>query len=350
VEESLRRIRDRLREAGAIPEELDAADDLDGLYRLAGELGLRPPGERLSLVEVADRAGLPLGRVQQLLTAAGLSGGDIRSRQWSALDVDLFRGVDAARAIFGDEVILAIMRRTGVAMSQLAHATAAAFRVNVGVGTEDLSPIEVVERNLSSGPLIDLFMAVLGETFRYHSLRAVKDESVAAGRYGELRPMAVGFVDVAASTVLGSTIDAARLGELIADFDSAASDAASRAGARVVKTIGDEVMLSSERPEAVVAAALDLVAFCRDHDTFVAARAGICAGVVLDQDGDCYGPVVNRAARFVEAAADGAVMVDEAVGAALGPALTVEPCEPLEHRGIGRVEWLRVRPRAQTPS
>ena len=31
----------------------------------------------------------------------------------------------------------------------------------------------------------------------------------------------------------------------------------------------------------------------------------IAAGEVLEQDGDCYGPVVNRAARFVQSAPDG---------------------------------------------
>lgn len=336
-------IQQRLLAAGALDAEVAAAVDLEALYRLAGELGLRPRGERVSLIELTERAGLPRARVQQLLRAAGLAADDVGARQWSAVDAELLRNVDAARAIFGDEVLLAILRRTGVAMSQLAHATAAAFRINVGVGSEGLAPLDIVERNLSSGPLIELFLDVLGEIFRYHSLRAIQDESVAAGRYGELRFMAVGFVDLTASTALGWQVDGARLGQLIADFDTAASHAASESGARVVKTIGDEVMLSSERPDAVVRAALALVRFCHEHDTFVAARAGVAAGEVLDQDGDCYGPVVNRAARFVEAAADDAVMVDDVVAALLPSGLVAEPAETVEHRGIGPLPWCAVR-------
>lgn len=89
-------------------------------------------------------------------------------------------------------------------------------------------------------------------------------------------------------------------------------------------------------------AALALVEFCEEHTTFTAARGGVAAGDVLEQDGDCYGPVVNRAARFVAAAPDGSVMVDGAVATALAPGLAATARPPVEHRGLGAVAWFAV--------
>jgi class 3 adenylate cyclase len=129
---------------------------------------------------------------------------------------------------------------------------------------------------------------------------------------------------------------------LIADFETAAFEAATRHGARVVKTIGDEVMLCADEPAAVCRAALELVAYCHHHDTLSAARGGVAAGDLLEQDGDCYGPVVNRAARFVQAADDGVVMVDAAVAARIGAELAVIDAEPVTHRGLGAVPWFRL--------
>ena len=131
----------------------------------------------------------------------------------------------------------------------------------------------------------------------------------------------------------------AELAALISEFDGAVFAAATEHGARVVKTIGDEVMLCALDANAIGRAALALVAFCEAHSVFSSARAGIAAGDVLEQDGDCYGPVVNRAARFAPAAPDGSVMVDDAVASALGPGFVARVCDPVDHRGLGRVGW-----------
>jgi len=96
---------------------------------------------------------------------------------------------------------------------------------------------------------------------------------------------------------------------------------------------------------AVALAALDLVTELGRHDVLTAARAGVATGDVLELEGDCYGPVVNRAARFVAAAPDGAVTADDATVAAAGEAVTAEPLAPIEHRGLGVVPWSRLRSR-----
>lgn len=337
-------IRSRLRDAGATEDELAAAEDLPDLFRLSGVLGLFPPGERITLTEVADRSGLEIGQVVRLLSVAGIAADDLTVPTWSPRDVEWLQSAVVAGEVFGDGAVLALLRRAGVAMSQLANAAGAAFRVNVIAGAAQgaLPAMEVIDRNLETQSLVDTFVGLMSQLFRHHTLLSFRDESVAVGRYGELRSMAVGFVDLTSSTQLAGSIDGVELASLIVDFDAAASDAATRWGARVVKTIGDEVMLASADPNAVVRAARDLVEFCRLHDVFIAARGGVVAGDVLEQDGDCYGPVVNLAARFVEAAPDGSVMADAGVVARLAPDLVAEARDPVEHRGIGTVDWYEV--------
>ena len=187
--------------------------------------------------------------------------------------------------------------------------------------------------------MIETLIDALGQLFRYHALLSFREDRVAAGLYGEMRLMAVGFVDIASSTELGERVTGAELAVPVSDFDRAAFGIATRHGARVVKTIGDEVMLCAVGANAVCRVATALVEFCRTHEVFSAARAGVAAGDVLEQDGDCYGPVVNRAARFVGAAPDGTVMVDDAVVAGLTAEFTASVRSPVEHRGLGLVGW-----------
>ncbi|MGZ4676191.1 MAG: adenylate/guanylate cyclase domain-containing protein [Acidimicrobiia bacterium] len=337
-------IRERLRAAGASETELAAVTTLQEHIMLAAEIGYRPDGERVSARELARRVGIEPQTGVAFLAAAGLSVEDLDEPCWYSSDVDWMRTASAGCVVFGEDAVLALLRRAGGAMSQLANAASATFRVNMAADSVETTIMEVIERNLTTGPLIDSFVTLFSQLYRYHTRRSFREDSVAAGTYGELRHMAVGFVDLAASTELGARLTAAELARSISDFDAAAYDAATRHGARVVKTIGDAVMLCALDAAAVCAAATDLVAYCARHETFSDARGGVAAGDVLEQDGDCYGPVVNRAARFAAAAPDGLVMVDAAVGDAVRRAFSCEPLPPVEHRGIGLVDWFAVRP------
>ena len=154
--------------------------------------------------------------------------------------------------------------------------------------------------------------------------------------------MTVGFVDLASSTEIGSLLSATDLAHAITDFNRASFDFATRRGARIVKTIGDEVMFVALDAAAVAQAAIDLVDEFGRHEVFAAARAGVATGDVLEQEGDCYGPVVNRAARFVAAAPDGMVTADARTVAAMAGTLAASHLDAVEHRGIGTVPWYRL--------
>ncbi len=335
-------VRAILRAAGVSAAEIDAAPGLVELYRLSGDVGNRPDGAPMSMRALADTTGIPLGSAQRMLRAGGLVADDPDAEVWYSSDLEWIGMTVAAEELFGKEAVEMLVRRAGAAMSQLANAASSAFRATQWDPGREPTPVEIVERNLNTRPLIDLYMRLCGQLYRYHSRLSFRDDSVAAGRFAELRAMGIGFVDLASSTEIGARLSAHELSRWINDFTVVAYDTATSHGARVVKTIGDEVMLCAVEPTAVVAAALELVDYCASHPKFATARGGVAAGEVLEQDGDCFGPVVNRAARFVESAPDGSVMVDSAVATATDARFMVVPATATDHRGIGAVDWFAI--------
>jgi adenylate cyclase len=335
-------IRQRLVEAGAHDWEVERATTLDELLRLSGDVGNRPLGVRISLREVAEGAGIPVEVAIGFLRAAGLAAGDVDAPEWYSSDIGWMRSTHAAGDLFGDEAVLALLRRAGGAMSQLSSAASSVFRVNLGDTGDLAEPMTIVERNLNTRPLIDLLLTVVGQLYRYHSRLSFREDSIAAGTFSEVRRMSVGFVDLASSTELGAALFGAELARAISDFNTVANDVATSHGARVVKTLGDEVMICALDAAPLCRAAQELVAYCAAHETLGTARGAVATGDVLEQEGDCYGPVVNRAARFTAAAPDGEVVVDEDTAAAVAFAFTLAPLDAVEHRGLGVVPWFRV--------
>jgi class 3 adenylate cyclase len=223
--------------------------------------------------------------------------------------------------------------------------------VNLGEHPEAVDPMYVVERNLATRPLIDQLLEVVSQLYRYHSRLTFREDGVAAGTFAEVRSMTVGFVDLASSTEIGSHLPAAELASAINDFNAAAWDLAAREGARIVKTIGDEAMIVGLGAREVARCAAGLVGYFSDHAVFHAARAGIASGDVLELDGDCHGPVVNRAARFVAAAPDGTVTADAATVDALADCgFAADELPAQEHRGLGRLPWYRLTPDPAGPT
>jgi len=85
-----------------------------------------------------------------------------------------------------------------------------------------------------------------------------------------------------------------------------------------VKLIGDEVMFTNTDPGAACATADALASVFEEHPVLTAVRVGVAYGEVLTRDGDCFGPVVNLAARVMACAQPGQVLVDPAMVKAVG--------------------------------
>jgi adenylate cyclase len=102
---------------------------------------------------------------------------------------------------------------------------------------------------------------------------------------------------------------------------------------RIVKRLGDGVMLHFTEPGRAVAAARELVTGAGPAG-LPPARVGIDSGRVVFRDGDYYGRTVNVAARITDYAAPGEVLVSDAVAAALADGDRLEKIGPVELKGL----------------
>ncbi len=104
--------------------------------------------------------------------------------------------------------------------------------------------------------------------------------------------------------------------------------------ARVIKTIGDEVMVVGSDPAALLDWA---VAFQEDFGQRPLPRIGIHYGETLYRDGDYYGREVNQASRVAARAAGGEV-------------LATRPVVDLAHAGLAfeRIGEVRLKGFADT--
>jgi class 3 adenylate cyclase len=139
-------------------------------------------------------------------------------------------------------------------------------------------------------------------------------------------PPAVAFVDVSGYTRL--TVDrgddygarlSVRLGEL-------AEAVVRRHGGRVIKLLGDGVLLLFDGPCVAIDAVVDLTRTMVKAG-LPAAHAGIHSGPVIERDGDVFGTTVNVASRIANHAPAGTILVSEPV--ALGCPGHTDAFEPL---------------------
>ncbi len=120
---------------------------------------------------------------------------------------------------------------------------------------------------------------------------------LASGEIGGAVERSICFADLVEFTSLGEEIAPEELGEVVGRFEELATGVVA-APVRLVKTIGDAVMLVSPDAEPLVETALDLVAAAAaEGDQFPVLRAGIATGPTLPQSGDYYGRSVNLASR-----------------------------------------------------
>ncbi len=173
------------------------------------------------------------------------------------------------------------------------------------------------------------------------------------------RRIALLFTDLSGSTALYEAVGDAAAYALVRDHFDLVRGAVEAHGGEVVKTIGDAVMASFERPDAAVEAALAMRdAFDRwmaeTHSDLsvrlnVGVHVGMALGVHTDALGlDWFGQHVNLAARAQGAAKEGDLVLTEAVrdDPLLAPVLArhgeLEAFEA-ELKGIGATRLYRWR-------
>jgi class 3 adenylate cyclase len=137
---------------------------------------------------------------------------------------------------------------------------------------------------------------------------------------------AIAFLDISGFTALTEERGDEAAAALVGALEELVEAGARRHGGKIVKRLGDGVMLHFADPTQAVAAARELVAGATEAE-LPPARVGIASGRVVFRDGDYYGRTVNLAARIAEYAGPGDVLVSDAVAAVAEGLVEVAPAE-----------------------
>jgi adenylate cyclase len=176
---------------------------------------------------------------------------------------------------------------------------------------------------------------------------ATREDGEPAGR-----PLTtVGFADMVSFTQVSRELEEIELARVVEWFEETAADIIAASGGRLVKTLGDEVLFSTESPTVGAEIALTIAAAIQDETEVPDVRVGVAHGPVLPLMGDVFGTTVNLAARLTSLARPGSVVIDSELAARLEkePAYRITRIvrRPVQGLGIVQPFVLRRAPRAE---
>jgi adenylate cyclase len=317
---------ERLSGEGVSLEELREAVATGHLTLLPVERAIAGDGPRYSAREIAARSGLGLELALAFRAALGIPyGDDLDDRVGTEADLDAAVRTKAILDVgFPVEEMLRNARTVGMATARVAEANRELVIRNLTSPGDNER--ELADRLVGTVEfLLPLGTEFLDYAFQANLLELIKRDVIgaadlASGDIGGVVERTVCFADLVEFTSLGEEIETEELGVVVGHFEELATSVVA-APVRLVKTIGDAVMLVSPDAEALVGQALDLVAAAAaEGDQFPVLRAGIATGPTLPQAGDYYGRSVNLASRVTGIARPGSVLVDTATREVTGEA------------------------------
>ncbi|MFN8027625.1 MAG: adenylate/guanylate cyclase domain-containing protein [Acidimicrobiia bacterium] len=303
------------RESGASDDEIRHGIAARRLHVVPVARGRLAGDETLDVRTAAQRAGLDPEFAERAWAALGLPAD--AGANCSERDVPLFAYFAWLRELLGDDEALQSARAMGAATAQFADSEVAQVRALLeapvrGAGGTNADVAHVLLGLVEAVPRVQ---AALEVAHRHHI-------DVAGRRYSlwgspptedSTTDCVVGFADIVGFTPLGQRLDPAALDAMLRRFEHGVARAATSAITRVVKLLGDEAMFVSGSPEEAAAIACALIA---DPD-LPELRVGLATGAVVTRGGDVFGSTVNLAARLVQLASPGQILVDPATAARL---------------------------------
>jgi class 3 adenylate cyclase len=348
-------------EGAGVPLDALIAADRAGRISLRYYDQLHPPPAPLSgrtYAAFAASVGSRAAHLPALFAAFGLAepAGD------TSLDVEtealIAEMLEIIEAIGQPDLALRAIRLFGEGARRSADGALAVYADAVDRSTEDIAGL----------PIDDVFESVLWPWARFarqgpslatwlasqHLTRAIDEYSVTQTEQileadgfvapRPARPPAIAFVDLTGFTQLtqergdeAAAAIALRLGEV-------ATDTVRGHGGRLVKLLGDGVLLRFDDLAAAVAAALDLLDALSAAD-LPTGHAGVAAGYVIERDNDVFGRTVNLASRIADAAPDGRLYLaaEDAATVAGDPRYSAVSVEPVSLHGVGLVALVDIR-------
>jgi adenylate cyclase len=284
---------------------------------LASRRLLGDDGVYVSARETSEKTGIDLELLQRLQRAMGLPRVDDP-------DAAVYLRADAEAAAYAKkslelgiepDQVVQITRTLAEGLSRAAevmrYAALASILDPTATELQIAKNSEALVREIAPmlGPMIQ-------EMLRLQLRHLMETEAVTASERAEgqrlpgARLVTIAFADLVGFTRLGEVVppeDLERLSQRLADM----AREVAVPPVRFIKTIGDEVMLVSSDPVALLDAVLDLVDATEGDDNFPRLRAGIATGMAVSRAGDWFGSPVNLASRVTSAARPGSILVSE---------------------------------------
>jgi adenylate cyclase len=292
--------------------------------------------EAMTLESAAEETGLEPALIERFITSIGLPPQTLE--HMTDEDVHALQYVAAVLAAgFPLVAFLQLCRVYGQALSHIADAEVRLFHIYVheplmreGVpGLEMAEEMEHLARDLL--PLASPLMDYVHQRFLHHSLEqdvvGHMEVELDGEDLGRLR-VAIAFADLAGYTRFTEEEGEEEALSFVERFVERVN-ATLPEDARVIKTIGDEVMVVGQDVSALTDWAVGFMGFFPERPQ---PRIGLHYGATLYRDGDYYGREVNLVSRVVARARGGEVLVSDAVMEA------VSPSAHLGFEGIGTVK------------
>ncbi len=347
------RIVSRLRARGHSMEEIREASRSGRLaYGFMEDL-FPPRSPTYSLAEAADKCGLEPALLERIWSALGFSApaiGEITEE-----DLRLLRYIAAAlEAGFPLVAFLQLVRVYGQSVARIADAEVKLFHLYVHEplmhdGVDHLEMAEEMQglaRELL--PLASPIMDHVHQRFLQHFLdqdvvghMEVEVDSDGDLDLGRLR-VAIAFADLAGYTRLTEEAGEDEAVDIIEHFVEAVANTLPD-DARIIKTIGDEVMIVATDASALLDWAVGFQALQQERPL---PRIGIHRGLTIYRDGDYFGREVNLAARVGARAAGGEVLVTRPLVEAAGRHLEFEHIGEVKLKGFSESTELFLATRA----
>ena len=284
---------------------------------LASRRLLGDDGVYVSARETSEKTGIDLDLLQRLQRAMGLPRvddpdaavylrADAEAAAYAKKSLDL--GIEPDQVVQITRTLAEGLSRAAEVMRYAALASIldpSASELQIAKNTEAL----IREIAPMLGPMIQ-------EMLRLQLRHLMETEAVTASERAEgqrlpgARLVTIAFADLVGFTRLGEVVSPEDLERLAHRLGELAREVAVPP-VRFIKTIGDEVMLVSPEPVALLEAVLDLVDATEGDDDFPRLRAGIATGMAVSRAGDWFGSPVNLASRVTSAARPGSILVSE---------------------------------------
>ena len=307
-----RRLLDELHAAGLDVAELRriVAEDRLVLAPVTQALG---SGARYTAREVAQRSDVDLDFLNASRRALGLPVPDADERVYSETDLEAARlGARHRAAGFDDEDALDVARVLGQGMARYAEATRALVaRTFIEPGLDEY---ELAHRYRTvAEQLLPLAGPWLEHVFALHLQQVLRSDALTqeqrrSGKLDGAQRAVIAFADLVGFTELSEHVPVEEVGSVAGRLSRLAGEAL-EPPVKLVKLIGDAVMLVSPDIEPMLDVTLRLVELTDAEETLPPLRAGVAAGPAVHRWGDWFGTPVNLASRLTARARPSTVLV-----------------------------------------